>query len=181
MTTQNNWFHQTNLKSDKKIITNHDITNDYVSTYFLNVMPPEQNIFSYERGMSQQISDIKNYNHNSENKLRNGNSGNELTHTKARQNLEIRPYRSVPFAGECLTPLMETDTYSLLSSGEHTRVSKSCNTQADATRWIPQVPIVKNIQKVNNVVPTNWVRGGADTSTYYRNADYIKALREKQI
>jgi hypothetical protein len=111
-----------------------------------------------------------------ESQMRNGKEGNLLTHTKARKTLNVRSYKTVPFMGECRAPLMDTDTYSMLLSGESTRTLKSCGVQARLERWEPQVPCVaKNIQNPRHYIPEYWVRGGQSTSAYYRNIDYLKA------
>jgi hypothetical protein len=115
--------------------------------------------------------------------LRNGCLGNILTHTGARQQLNARPYRSVPYMGNCRAPLMDSDTYSMLISGESTRTGKACNSLAGVTidRFEPLVPCLRyNIQNPEHYIPKYWVRGGTDTRAYIRNSDYLRACGIKK-
>jgi hypothetical protein len=110
--------------------------------------------------------------------LRNGCLGNVLTHDRTRRNLDVRPYRTVPGMTQCLTPLMNTDVYSQMISGEATRTGKGCNSLAGVTinRFTPLVPCLQyNIQNPVHYIPKYWVRGGMDTRAYIRNVDYLRA------
>lgn len=178
------WLNKrTSLKEDCCETSWKNTANKFMANYVLDI-PAKCNInpnFLCEVGLNQQISPLLCDNSIYESKLRNGCAGNQLTHTKARQSLNSRPYRTVPHMGECLTPLMNTDTYSALLSGESTRTSKSCGVQANLERWTPQVPCIKNnIQDPKHHIPEYWVRGGMNTSAYYRNIDYLKACGIKE-
>ena len=109
-------------------------------------------------------------------RMRNGCAGNVMTHTKSRQSLETRPYRTIPYMGECRAPLMDTNTFSKLSHWESSRVSKSCNNQIDMKeRWFPlEESVKKDIYKQANGIPKHFIRGGMSTSSFYRNADYLR-------
>lgn len=171
------------LNNDCCETTWKNTTNKYLANYALDC-PAKCEInpnFVCEVGLFQQLPPLLCGNAKFDSELKNGCVGNLLTHSKEKRSLPVRPYRTVPFMGECRTPLMDTDTYSMLISGESTRTHKSCNTQARAERWIPQVPCIRNnIQNPRHYIPKYWVRGGMDTSSYYRNIDYLKACGYKQ-
>jgi hypothetical protein len=178
------WLNQrTSLKNDCCETSWKNTANDFLANYAL-YSPAGCTInqnFLCEPGLNQQLPTLLCDKSLFESQLRNGCSGNQLTHTGEKQNLNVRPYRSVPFMGECMAPLMDTDTYSMLLSGESTRTSKTCNIQANLERWDPQVPCIKNnIQDPVHYIPQYWVRGGMSTSAYYRNIDYLKACGIKE-
>ena len=178
----NKWLNEnTRLANDSCQKTWRDNSSKIMSEYAFGYNTRCNNDSKYlcEPGLNQQYPSL--ICGNGDSKLRNGKTGNQMTHTKARQSLNSRPYRTVPFMGECRAPLMDTDTYSMLLSGENTRVLKSCNTQARLDRFEPQVACIKNnIQDPKHHIPTYWVRGGMSTSSYYRNADYLKACGIKK-
>ena len=178
------WLNQrTSLKNDCCETSWKNTANNIMADYAFNY-PTSCTInpnFLCEPGLNQQNSTLLCNDAKLSSELRNGCAGNLMTHTKARQSLNSRPYKTVPFMGECMTPLMDTDTYSMLLSGESTRTSKTCNVQARAERWTPQVPCIKNnIQNPKHYIPEYWVRGGMNTSSYYRNIDYLKACGIKE-
>ena len=44
------------------------------------------------------------------------------------------------------------------------------------THFIPLVPhLAENVQNVDHIIPTYWVRGGMSTRTIVRNIDYLKS------
>lgn len=178
------WLNErTNLSNDCCQTTWRDNATKIMSQYAFgyNTRCNTNNNYLCEPGLNQQYPSLICGDIYNDSKLRNGKTGNQMTHTKARQSLNSRPYRTVPFMGECRSPLMDTDTYSMLLSGENTRVLKSCNTQAKLDRFEPQVPCIKNnIQDPKHHIPKYWVRGGMSTSSYYRNADYLKSCGIKK-
>ena len=174
-----NWSNQrTSLKNDSCQTSWKNTTNNILANYVFDIPATctiNQN-YLCELGLNQQIPSLQCDKSTIETDFRNGCSGNVLTHTGARQNLDTRLYKTVPFMGECRAPLMDTDTYSILLSGESTRTHKSCSTQSSFERWEPLVPCVQNnIQNPKHFIPEYWVRGGLNTSSYYRNIDYLKA------
>lgn len=180
----NKWSNRlTSLKDDCCETTWKDTANQLMANYALDC-PSSCTInpnYLCEVGLNQQFPTLLCDDAKLESQLKNGCQGNRLTHTKARQTLNARSYRTVPFMGECMAPLMDTDTYSMLLSGESTRTSKACGVQARLERWDPQVPcIANNIQDPRHYIPKYWVRGGQSTSAYYRNIDYLKACGIKQ-
>lgn len=178
------WLNKrTNLKEDCCETSWKDTTNNIISNYAFgyNTRCNDNPNYLCEVGLNQQFPSLVCGNVGFDSKLRNGCAGNQITHTKSRQNLNSRPYKTVPFMGECRTPLMDTDTYSMLLTGENTRTNKSCGPQARLERWVPQVPCIKNnVQDPKHHIPQYWVRGGMSTSAYYRNADYLKACGIKK-
>jgi hypothetical protein len=45
-----------------------------------------------------------------------------------------------------------------------------------ANNFIPLVPeIQENIQNIDHIIPTFWVRGGMSSRTVVRNIDYLKS------
>lgn len=111
------------------------------------------------------------------NELVDGSDGFVLTHTGNKRQLMVRPYRTVPLMTSCQVPLMEADSYSRLSNGEATRTKKSGGiTETRADDFMPMIPCLKqNIQDPVHYVPEFWPRGGMDTRSYIRNADYLRA------
>ena len=175
-----NWLNmRTSLKNDSCETTWKNKTNNILANYsFFPSNIANQEYFD-QLGLNKQTSVYNDPRVESE--FRNGNSGNIITRTGARQTLDTRQYKTVPFMGECRAPLMDTDTYSMLLSGESTRTHKSCNVQATLDRWDPQVTCIKNnIQDPKHYIPEYWVRGGLNTTAYYRNIDYLKACGIKK-
>ncbi len=174
----NSWTNkQTSLTDDKCQISLKDKANSQFASYSLSFPPACSINQSYlcNQSLNQQKPTLLCDNTKYYSNFRNGCFGNQLTHTKNRQNLDVRMYKTVPFMGSCRAPLMNTDTYSKLISGQSTRTSKSCNVQAKLDRFQPLVPcLANNIQNPNNHIPQYWVRGGMSTSSYYRNVDYLK-------
>ena len=180
----NNWSNiRTSLKNDCCETSWKNTANTILANYAFDVPKTctiNQN-YLCEVGLNQQYPSLLCDNSKIESEFRNGCSGNVMTHTGARQTLDTRQYKTVPYMGECRAPLMDTDTYSMLLSGESTRINKSCDVQANLERWDPLVPCIQNnIQDPKHYIPEYWVRGGLNTSAYYRNIDYLKACGIKK-
>ena len=177
MSSCKKWLNiKTNINEDCCNINLHNKSNNKASEYAFgyNTRCNNNNNYLCEVGLNQQYPSLVCGNVHNDSHFRYGEKGNVMTHTKARQELKTRPYRTVPYMGECRAPLMETDTYSKILHGENTRTSKSCMPQVTNERWIPLVPCIKkNIQNPKHYIPTHWVRGGMSTSAYYRNVDYL--------
>lgn len=175
----NNWImNNTNLHNDSCEIDWKKNANTRMSDYafgFTSRCNPT-NDYLCQVGLQQHYPSMVCGNVEYDSRMRNGCAGNVMTHTKSRQSLETRPYRSVPYMGECRAPLMDTNTFSKLSQGETSRVSKSCSNQADMKeRWFPLEDSVKrDIYRQANSIPKHFIRGGMSTTSFYRNTDYLK-------
>ena len=172
--------HRTRNRDEKCEVTWRDRANEIIANHRMGEYPNCAPNPSYlcEVGIHTQRSPLHCDKAHIEADLRNGCSGNILTHDRTRRNLPVRTLRTVPMMGSCITPLQFSDTYSQLVSGESTRAKKACNTLAGVTidRFIPLVPCLEyNIQNPVHYVPQYWVRGGMDTRAYIRNIDYKKA------
>ena len=104
---------------------------------------------------------------------------NQLTShkTKCGKLLQARPYSTTPYMGGGKTCTLFPNVESKLKFSEITTVPKSINSLSGITidRFIPLIPCIEdNIQDTKHLVPTHWVRGGADTRAVIRNIDYRK-------
>lgn len=96
---------------------------------------------------------------------------------KSNKLLQKRPFATVPFMGSGNTCILDADTESRLKYGRDTFVPKSIDPLSGVTinRFVPLIPCIQsNVQNPQNLVPTHWVRGGADTRAVIRNIDYRK-------
>ena len=106
--------------------------------------------------------------------LRNGVLQNDVS----KRELDTRLFPGAPLMTIGQSELKNTDLSSRLKLGEETRTSKSANSTSSysANNFIPLVPsIAENIQNVDHIIPTFWVRGGMSSRAVIRNADYIKS------
>lgn len=170
----------TNIRDDCCEMTWRDRSNQLMSNYWLdNPVPCNNNpAFLCEPDLNMQRAPYNCQDFKLSSDLRNGCSGNVLTHDGRRKTLDVRPYRTVPGMTQCLTPLMDSDLYSQMITGESTRMGKGCNSLAGVTvdRFEPLVPCLKyNVQNPVHLIPKYWVRGGMDTRAFIRNADYLRA------
>tara|TARA_B100001248_G_C27363468_1_gene447719 strand:+ start:983 stop:1405 length:423 start_codon:yes stop_codon:yes gene_type:complete len=104
---------------------------------------------------------------------------NQLTShkTKCGKLLQARPYVTTPYMGSGKTCALYPNVESELKFSEITTVPKSINSLSGITidRFTPLLPCIKdNVQDTKHLVPTQWVRGGADTRAVIRNIDYRK-------
>ena len=91
--------------------------------------------------------------------------------------LQARPYVTTPYMGSGKTCALYPNVESKLKFSEITTVPKSINSLSGITidRFTPLIPCIEeNIQDIKHLVPTRWVRGGADTRAVIRNIDYRK-------
>jgi hypothetical protein len=173
-------FQNTDMRNDCCEKTWRDRSNEIIANYWLDC-PPTCEInpgYLCEPGLNDQIPPLICDNISTDSDLKNGCAGNVITHTGAKQQLRVRPYRTVPHMGACRAPLMNPDTYSILLSGESTRTGKGCDSLSGVTidRFEPLVPCIKyNIQDPVHYIPKYWVRGGMDTRSYQRNSDYLRS------
>jgi hypothetical protein len=111
--------------------------------------------------------------------LRNG----ALRDEKSRRELETRIFPGAPFLSSGQSILKNPDLSSRLKYGEDTRTKKSANaiSSYSADNFIPLVPsIAENIQNVDHIIPTFWVRGGMSSRSVLRNIDYLKSCGLKR-
>jgi hypothetical protein len=176
---------RTGLRDDSCEKTWRDRSNELMSNYWLS-FPPGYDVnqgYLCEPGLNSQTAPLLGERACDSSELRNGCLGNLITHTGARRQLAVRPFRTVPHMGSCRVPMMDADTYSMLVSGESTRTGKGCDSLSgiNIDRFEPLVPCLKyNIQNPDHYIPKYWVRGGMDTRAYIRNTDYLKACGIKK-
>ena len=115
--------------------------------------------------------------------LRNNRKG--ITNLNCIQNLNERPFLTVPYMGRGLGDVSsELD----IKQGKQTWVSRSCNTLADMDytdrHMIPLLDEVRqNIQNPNNLVQEaaseDWVRGGIPSRQLVRNKEFLESCGYK--
>jgi hypothetical protein len=123
--------------------------------------------------------DIKGSNIDNNTILRNGTLRDE----KSRKELDTRLFPGAPYLSSGQSVLKNTDLSSRLLYGEDTRTKKSANaiSSYSADNFIPLVPsIAENIQNVEHIIPTFWVRGGMSSRSVIRNIDYLKSCGLKR-
>jgi hypothetical protein len=123
--------------------------------------------------------DIKGSNIDNNTILRNGTIRNE----ESRKELDTRLFPGAPNLSSGQSILKNTDLSSRLLYGEDTRTKKSANaiSSYSADNFIPLVPsIAENIQNVDHIIPTFWVRGGMSSRSVIRNIDYLKSCGLKR-
>jgi len=111
--------------------------------------------------------------------LRNGVIQDE----KSRRELDTRLFPGAPYLSSGQSILKNPDLSSKLLYGEDTRAKKSANALSSysADNFIPLVPsIAENIQNVDHIIPTYWVRGGMSSRSVIRNIDYLKSCGLKR-
>ena len=116
--------------------------------------------------------------------LRNNRKG--LTNLNCIQNLNQRPYATVPFMGRGVGDVKnELD----IKQGKQTWVSRSCNTLSDMDytdyHMIPLLDDVrKNVQNPGNLVQEvaadDWVRGGIPSRQLIKNKEFLESCGYKE-
>ena len=123
--------------------------------------------------------DIYGKNINDSTSLRNGTTQN----IQSKKELDTRLFPGAPLLSTGQSILKNTDLSSRLKFGEDTRTSKSANALSSysANHFIPLVPsLSENVQNVDHIIPTFWVRGGMSSRTVVRNIDYLKSCGLKK-
>ena len=123
--------------------------------------------------------DVSGSNINSSTEIRNG----ILQKNIPKKELDTRLFPGAPYLARGQFEMKNTDLASKLKFGEETRTSKSANAISgySANNFIPLVPAIEeNIQNVDHIIPTYWVRGGMSTRTVVRNIDYLKSCGLKK-
>ena len=108
-------------------------------------------------------------------------NGQLLTNTNCKNQLDERPYLTVPYMGRGAgNPCVE----SVLLSGEDTTQKKQCNklNNSNINNIIPLVPCIeKNIQNPQNIIPEivdhNWIRGGIPSRQLKQNANFLNKCK----
>ena len=106
--------------------------------------------------------------------LRNG----KMQEYGNRKELDTRLFPGSPLLSSGQSILKNPNLSSRLKYGDDTRVKKSVNSVSSysANNFIPLVPeIQENIQNIDHIIPTFWVRGGMSSRTVVRNIDYLKS------
>ena len=111
--------------------------------------------------------------------LRNG----KIQNTGSRKELDTRLFPGSPFMSSGQSILKNTDLSSRLLFGEDTRTSKSANviSSYSANNFVPLIPAIEeNVQNIDHIIPTFWVRGGMSSRSVIRNVDYLKSCGFKK-
>ena len=176
----------TNIQNDKCFNSFKRVENKKIFDY--NFIP--YNNFSDSRteyiNSTNNIGLLQNYNYdlkgesiNDSTLLRNGNIQNNYS----KKELPTRLFIGAPNMSNGQSVLKNTDLSSRLKLGEDTRTCKSANALSSysADNFIPLVPsIAENIQNVDHIIPTYWVRGGMSSRSVVRNIDYMKTCGLKK-
>ena len=177
----------TNIRNDKCFNTSQDLNNDRLFNYsFLPSLNANENTRnSYINstntvGILQDTNyDISGKNINESTLLRNGN----LQNSGKKKELDTRLFPGSPLMSSGQAILKNPDLSSRLKFGEDTRTTKSANSAASysANNFIPLVPsLAENVQNVDHIIPTFWVRGGMSSRSVIRNIDYLKSCGIKK-
>jgi len=177
----------TNIRSDSTFYTYRDFNNDKISNY--NFIPNVTNETgtrdSYMNStgiigiMQSGNNDIKGLKVDESTLLRNG----EQQSTLSKKELDTRLFPGAPYMMSGQSLLKNPDLSSRLKYGEDTRVAKSANVAASyaANNFIPLIPSIEdNVQNVDHIIPTYWVRGGMSSRSVIRNIDYLKSCGIKK-
>ena len=106
--------------------------------------------------------------------LRNGSNYENVS----KKELDTRLFPGAPFIARGQSVIKNTDLSSRLKYGEDTRTSKSGNSLSSysVNNFIPLVPnLAENVQNVDHIIPTYWVRGGMSSRSVLRNIDYLRS------
>ena len=179
---------RTNMKNDNCVYFTNDNNNNKIFDYaflpsIIDVRNDTRNSYIDSTkilGILQNTNyDISGNNINESTKLRNSNI-QDIQHKKE---LDTRLFPGAPFMGSGQSVLKNTDLSSKLKFGEDTRTSKSANALSSysADNFVPLVPsLAENVQNVDHIIPTFWVRGGMSSRTVVRNIDYLKSCGLKK-
>jgi hypothetical protein len=179
---------QTNMKNDNCVYSANDTNNNRIFDYaFIPSIFDAKNDTRNEYinstktvGILQDTNyDVTGKNINESTKLRNGN----LQNIQSKKELDTRLFPGSPLLSTGQSILKNTDLSSKLKFGEDTRTSKSANALSSysADNFIPLVPsLAENVQNIDHIIPTFWVRGGMSSRTVVRNIDYLKSCGLKK-
>lgn len=103
--------------------------------------------------------------------IKNGKTGNILTHGKTKRVFDTEDYFLPPYMGNSLQDAnsLARNKFGLLSHYKGTTRGITID------RFVPLLPEIRaEIQNPRHLVPEYWVHGGMDTRTVIRNIDYLK-------
>lgn len=177
-----------NIKSDNCTVNYHDLNNNKLYNY--NFVPTLVDSKINNRatyidsakivGVLQNSGyDIGGKNINENTVLRNSSNAGD----GYKRELETRLFPGSPLMSVGQSELKNTDLSSRLKYGEETRTKKSENMGASYSgdNFIPLVPnLAKNVQNIEHIIPTYWVRGGMSSRSVIRNIDYMKSCGLKK-
>jgi hypothetical protein len=178
---------QTNMK-DSCFYTNQDRGNNRLFKYSFtpSVLGAEQdtrkeyiNSTNILGTMQDTNYDLNGVQINASTKLRNG----VIQNTGSRKELDTRLFPGAPFMSSGQSILKNPDLSSRLLFGEDTRTSKSANVLSSysADNFVPLIPAIQeNVQNIDHIIPTFWVRGGMSSRSVIRNSDYLKSCGFKK-
>lgn len=172
----------TNIQNDPCFHTTSDNNNKLIFQYsFLPQINKNQDTRNEYINSTKTVGILQDTNYDLNGKnidtstlLRNG----VIENTGPRKELDTRLFPGAPLMSTGQSELKNTDLSSRLKMGEDTRKTKSANATSSysADNFIPLVPsIAENIQNVDHIIPTFWVRGGMSSRTVIRNMDYMKS------
>lgn len=177
----------TNIQNDNCFAEYQNFCNDKIfkHTFIPNIYNNENYRDSYInstdiQGIIQDHNyDIRGVSINESTSLRNGG----IENTGSRRELETRIFPGAPLMARGQSVLHNPDLSSRLKFGEDTRTSKSANALStySADNFIPLVPsLAENVQNIDHIIPTYWVRGGMSSRSVVRNIDYLKTCGFKK-
>ena len=179
---------QTNFKNDSCSHSFQDSSNNQIFNYsFLpSILGKNENSRSEYLNSTKTVGILQDTNYdttgkriNESTQLRIGSIQNDVS----RKELDTRLFPGAPYLSAGQSILKNTDLSSKLKFGEETRTNKSSNiiSSYSADNFIPLVPSLKeNVQNIDHIIPTYWVRGGMSTRTVVRNIDYLKSCGIKK-
>jgi hypothetical protein len=173
---------QTNMKNNNHLHIKNNYNNKIFDYAFLpSIYEETPNTRDSYIDSTKNIGILQNKNYNTtgtnineSTKIRNGS----LQSIQSRKELDTRLFPGSPLLSTGQSILKNTDLSSRLKFGEDTRTSKSANALSSysADNFIPLVPsLAENVQNVDHIIPTFWVRGGMSSRTVIRNIDYLKS------
>lgn len=177
----------TSLRNDTAFYTSRDFNNNKISNYnFLPSISDEidsrnsyMNSIGIIGAMQNGNNDVLGNNIDESTLLRNGEQQSVLS----KKELDTRLFPGAPYMMSGQSLLKNPDLSSRLKYGEDTRVAKSANVAASysANNFIPLIPTIEeNVQNVDHIIPTYWVRGGMSSRSVIRNIDYLKSCGIKK-
>ena len=178
---------QTSMRNNNCVYASNNIANERIFDYSFipsidNQKDTRNSYINSTKtlGILQSTNyDVDGSNINESTVLRNSN----IQDLKPKRELDTRLFPGAPLLSNGQSVLKNTDLSSRLKFGEDTRTSKSANALSSysADNFIPLVPsLAANVQNVDHIIPTFWVRGGMSSRTVIRNIDYLKSCGLKK-
>jgi hypothetical protein len=181
MNTNFNINNKTSMKSDGCFYNHAESSNNKIFNHSFYPELPGQNGRSEYIKSTSTVGVLQDTNYDTSGKnidksttLRNGT----MQDFGNRKELDTRLFPGSPLLSSGQSVLKNPNLSSRLKYGDDTRVKKSVNSVSSysANNFIPLVPeIQENIQNIDHIIPTFWVRGGMSSRTVVRNIDYLKS------